>query len=120
MSLIWLLLPTRPVVLIAQVLQFAFTKQDLKFLYQQGLRQMAMDEMTYSDRYMLGIKTIDYFQVYNRWGGLIYSHKVDDGQGWDGTMKGLKQNAGTFIWMVRGTDILGNVHFKKGTLMLLR
>ena len=68
----------------------------------------------------VGMKTIDYFQVYNRWGALIYSHKRDDGQGWDGTVKGLKQNTGTFIWMVRATDIIGNVHFKKGTVMLMR
>jgi gliding motility-associated-like protein len=68
----------------------------------------------------VGMKTIDYFQVYNRWGGLIYSHKLDDGQGWDGTVKGLKQNTGTFIWMVRATDIIGNVHFKKGTVLLIR
>ena len=68
----------------------------------------------------VGMKAIDYFQVYNRWGGLIYSHKLDDGQGWDGTIKGLKQNTGTFIWMVRATDIIGNVHFKKGTVLLVR
>ena len=68
----------------------------------------------------VGMKTIDYFNVYNRWGGLIYSYKLDDGRGWDGTIKGAKQNTGTFIWMVRATDILGNVHFKKGTVLLVR
>ena len=68
----------------------------------------------------VGMKTIDYFQVYNRWGALIYSHNVNDGKGWDGTIKGLKQNTGTFIWMVRATDVLGNVHFKKGTVLLIR
>ena len=68
----------------------------------------------------VGMKTIDYFQVYNRWGTLIYSHNINDGKGWDGTIKGLKQNTGTFIWMVRATDVLGNVHFKKGTVLLIR
>lgn len=68
----------------------------------------------------VGMKTIDYFSVYNRWGGLIYSHKLDDGQGWDGTIKGIKQNTGTFIWMVKATDVIGNVHFKKGTVLLAR
>jgi len=68
----------------------------------------------------VGMKTIDYFSVYNRWGGLLYSHKLDDGQGWNGTIKGVKQNTGTFIWMVKATDILGNVHFKKGTVLLAR
>jgi len=68
----------------------------------------------------VGMKEIDYFRVYNRWGNLIYSHNKNDGQGWDGTIGGLKQNTGTFIWMVRATDILGNVHFKKGTVVLIR
>ncbi len=68
----------------------------------------------------IGMKEIDYFRVYNRWGNLIYSHNKSDGQGWDGTIRGLKQNTGTFIWMVRATDILGNVHFKKGTVALIR
>ena len=68
----------------------------------------------------VGMKTIDYFQVYNRWGALLYSHNLNDGRGWDGTIKGVKQNTGTFIWMVRATDIIGNVHFKKGTVLLIR
>jgi gliding motility-associated-like protein len=68
----------------------------------------------------VGMKTIEYFQVYNRWGALLYSHNLNDGQGWDGTIKGLKQSTGTFIWMVRATDIIGNVHVKKGTVLLIR
>jgi gliding motility-associated-like protein len=68
----------------------------------------------------VGMKTIDYFQVYNRWGALLYSHNKDDGQGWDGTIKGHKQNTGAFDWLVRATDVLGKVHFKKGTVMLIR
>lgn len=68
----------------------------------------------------VGMKAIDYFQVYNRWGALLYSHNKDDGQGWDGTIKGHKQNTGTFVWMVKATDVLGRVHFKKGTVMLIR
>ena len=68
----------------------------------------------------VGMKTVEYFQVYNRWGALLYSNDLDNGQGWDGTIKGVKQSTGTFIWMVRATDIIGNVHFKKGTVMLMR
>ena len=68
----------------------------------------------------VGMKTIDYFQVYNRWGGLLYSHNMNDGQGWDGTINGTRQNTGTFIWMVRATDIMGKVHLKKGTVQLIR
>lgn len=68
----------------------------------------------------VGMKTIDYFQVYNRWGALIYSHNKNDGQGWDGAIDGQKQKSGTFVWMVRATDLSGKIHFKKGTVMLIR
>lgn len=68
----------------------------------------------------VGMKTIDYFRVYNRWGNLVYSNPLNDGKGWDGTIQGRKQNMGTFVWMVRATDILGNVHVKKGTVVLIR
>jgi gliding motility-associated-like protein len=66
------------------------------------------------------MKTVDFFQVYNRWGQLIYSNNKMDGKGWDGMIKGLKQNSGTYIWMVQATDIIGKLHFKKGTVELIR
>jgi gliding motility-associated-like protein len=68
----------------------------------------------------VGMQTIDYFRVYNRWGRLLYSNNKNNGQGWDGTLDGIKQNSGAFIWMVRATDVLGKVHFKKGTVLLIR
>jgi len=68
----------------------------------------------------IGMQTIDYFKVYNRWGKLIYSNNAKDGSGWDGTINGIKQNTGAFVWIVRATDIIGKVHFKKGTVILLR
>jgi gliding motility-associated-like protein len=68
----------------------------------------------------VGMKAVDYFQVYNRWGALIYSNNKMDGKGWDGTINGIKQNTGTFIWMVRATDIIDKIHFKKGTVTLVR
>jgi len=68
----------------------------------------------------VGMKTVDYFRVYNRWGKIIYSNNLMNGKGWDGTINGIKQNTGTFIWMVQATDIIGKVHFKKGTVFLIR
>jgi len=68
----------------------------------------------------VGMKTIDYFKVYNRWGKLIYSNNKSDGKGWDGTINGIKQNTGTYVWMVRATDVIDKVHFKKGTVLLIR
>ncbi len=68
----------------------------------------------------VGMQTIDFFKVYNRWGKLIYSSNQKNGAGWDGTLNGIKQNTGTFIWQVRATDVLGKLHFKKGTVELIR
>ena len=68
----------------------------------------------------VGMKSIDYFQVYNRWGAMIYSNNLNNGKGWDGTIKGIKQNTGAYIWMVKAVDVFGNVHFKKGTVVLVR
>ncbi len=68
----------------------------------------------------VAMKSVEYFRVYNRWGQLIYSNNQQDGNGWDGSLSGIKQNSGIFIWMVKATDILGNSHFKKGTVLLIR
>ena len=68
----------------------------------------------------VGMKTIHFFEVYNRWGALVYSSNKNDGKGWDGNIKGLKQSSGTFIWMVKATDIINKVHFKKGTVQIIR
>ena len=89
-------------------------------MYRQVLLQISDGRNDVFRPIYVGMKEVDYFHVYNRWGNLIYSHNKMDGQGWDGSIRGLKQNTGTFIWMVRATDILGNVHFKKGTVTLIR
>jgi hypothetical protein len=59
------------------------------------------------------MKTIDYFQVYNRWGGLIYRHNLNDGQAGMERLKVLNKTQDTFIWMVRATDIMES-SFQKG------
>lgn len=67
----------------------------------------------------LGIKTLDYFKVYNRWGQLIYSTS-SIGDGWDGRFGGKAQDIGTYIWQAAGTDYLNKRHEKKGTVVLIR
>ena len=42
-----------------------------------------------------------------------------DGQGWYGIIKGIKQNTGTLM-DGGATNIVGKVHFKKGTVLLIR
>lgn len=66
-----------------------------------------------------GMTSIDYFQVYNRYGQLVY-RSTDARAGWDGTFNGKPQSSGTYVWMVKGLDFNGKVHTKKGTVVLVR
>jgi gliding motility-associated-like protein len=63
--------------------------------------------------------TVDLFQVYNRYGQLVYSSH-DAQKGWDGTLNGKEQSTGTYVWMIKGKDFTGTVHSKKGTVTLIR
>ncbi|MEO6906063.1 MAG: T9SS type B sorting domain-containing protein, partial [Ginsengibacter sp.] len=67
----------------------------------------------------IGIKKLNFFKIYNRFGQLIYSTNVQK-QGWDGTLKGQPQDAGVFVWMAEAVDYLGKVIFKKGSVTLIR
>ncbi len=66
-----------------------------------------------------GIKTFNYFRIYNRWGQMIYSTS-SIGSGWDGTFEGKEQPTGTYVFMAQATDYLGKPIFKKGTIVLIR
>jgi gliding motility-associated-like protein len=67
----------------------------------------------------VGMKSIENFSIYNRWGQLIFHTRVN-GQGWDGRVNGQLQDTGTFVWMVKATDYQGRSYFQKGTLTLIR
>jgi gliding motility-associated-like protein len=67
----------------------------------------------------VGIKNIEYFRVYNRWGELVFSTTVN-GQGWDGKISGTPQATNAFVWIVKGIDYLGKPFVKKGVVTLIR
>ena len=67
----------------------------------------------------VGISEFAYFRVYNRWGQLVF-HTTEAGRGWDGTIAGKNQDAGTYVWMVRGKDYTGKTISKKGAAVLIR
>jgi hypothetical protein len=67
----------------------------------------------------VGLSSIDYFRIYNRSGQLVFATTVP-GQGWDGNLGGRPQDAGTYVWMVKGTSYLGKPLFKKGFMLLVR
>jgi len=67
----------------------------------------------------LGIKSLESFAVYNRWGVLLYkTSKINDG--WDGRYKGIPQDPGTFVWQANATDYKNKKIFRKGTVILIR
>ena len=57
--------------------------------------------------------------VYNRFGGKVFETN-DMTKGWNGTLGGVQQNMGTFVWMVSLTEKDGTVKTAKGTVVLLR
>jgi gliding motility-associated-like protein len=67
----------------------------------------------------VGISSLEYFRIYNRLGQLVYNTSTL-GSGWDGTLNGLPQPLGGYVWMVKGTDYTGNTIAKKGTMILIR
>ncbi|MEO8913629.1 MAG: gliding motility-associated C-terminal domain-containing protein [Puia sp.] len=67
---------------------------------------------------LIGMKALDNFSVFNRWGQRIFSSK-DPGKGWDGTVNGIKQASGGYVWMASGTDFQGRVVRRRGTVVLI-
>ncbi|HEV8273365.1 MAG TPA: gliding motility-associated C-terminal domain-containing protein [Chitinophagaceae bacterium] len=57
--------------------------------------------------------------IYNRWGQLVFFTK-DSNQCWDGTFKGLPQDPGVFVYMVKANTSCEKNIFRKGTFVLIR
>lgn len=66
-----------------------------------------------------GLQSIEYFEIFNRLGQKVYSSQSAL-PGWDGTLNGKPQPVGTYIWLIKGTDYLGNMHSETGTVVLIR
>ncbi|TKK68497.1 T9SS type B sorting domain-containing protein [Ilyomonas limi] len=68
---------------------------------------------------LAGIKQLKFFRIFDRRGQLLYETQ-QAGNGWDGTFKGMKQPAGTYVFTARAMDYLGKTLEKKGTVVLIR
>ena len=68
---------------------------------------------------LVGVRTLTYFKVYNRWGQLLYQTSNPD-EGWDGIYRGVKQPMETYVWMAEGIDIDNNTIRRTGNFLLLR
>lgn len=67
----------------------------------------------------LGMRTLNYFRVFNRWGKLLFA-TTQKGKGWDGTFNGSPQDPGTYVWMAEGTTFQNRLIKLKGTVVLIR
>src|SRR5579863_7736329 len=65
-----------------------------------------------------GDVTLEDFSIYNRWGQRVFETK-NPSDCWDGTFQGQKQDAGSFVYLIRATSFCGTVQ-RKGTLLLIR
>lgn len=67
----------------------------------------------------VGIKNINYFRVFNRWGQIVFS-STRLLEGWDGKSNGVEQATGTYVWMAEGVTADNKIITRKGTVVLIR
>jgi gliding motility-associated-like protein len=68
---------------------------------------------------LVGIKSMDYFAIYNRWGRQVFLTTAI-GQGWDGKINDQVQPNETFVWVIKGKDYRGVPFLLKGFVTLIR
>lgn len=70
------------------------------------------------------IKQIDRFQVFSRWGELIFSQEHisanDPELGWDGLFNGQLMNSGVFVFVLQYTDLQDKERVVAGEFTLIR
>lgn len=59
------------------------------------------------------------FSIYNRWGEKLFTSK-NPGQCWDGTYKGVEQDGGVYVYMIKAKTTCEAEVFRKGTFVLVR
>lgn len=67
----------------------------------------------------VGITEISYFRILNRWGRVVYTSQSFSAA-WDGTLNGIPQPTGTYVWMIAGKTSAGEPFVKRGTVVLIR
>jgi gliding motility-associated-like protein len=71
------------------------------------------------DVFLIGIKELKFFRVFNRWGQLLFETR-DPRQLWDGNFHGKKQPAETYVWTAEGLGINGQTIIRRGQTILIR
>jgi gliding motility-associated-like protein len=69
--------------------------------------------------FMIGIKELVYFKIFNRWGELVYETKKMN-EGWNGRYKGTPVQSHTLVWMLQGIGADDKIYNAKGSTILIR
>jgi len=72
----------------------------------------------YGIRYWGVIQDLE-FSIYNRWGERIFFTQ-SAGQCWNGTYKGVKQDSGVYVYVIKAKTNCDSEVFRKGTFVLVR
>ncbi|HEU4472476.1 MAG TPA: PKD domain-containing protein [Flavisolibacter sp.] len=67
----------------------------------------------------VGIKTLERFEVYSRWGQRVFSTSSTR-EGWDGKINQQYQGNDTFVWFVKGINYLNQPVLLRGTVTIIK
>lgn len=69
---------------------------------------------------IVGYTDINTFQVFNRYGQMVYSSVKNNKPGWDGTFGGKPCDIGVYFWRLSATNVSGKLEYRQGDVTLLR
>ncbi|MDB5197224.1 MAG: hypothetical protein JWP88_1595 [Flaviaesturariibacter sp.] len=79
----------------------------------------------------VGVATLNYFRVFDRWGSLVYEYKgekrgpvvfnvIGSNIGWDGRVNGKELSTGVYVWIAEGLTKEKKLVQRKGVSTLIR
>lgn len=68
---------------------------------------------------LMGVKELQYFRIYNRWGQLLFETKTK-WDGWNGKISGKPQATGVFVWEAQAMGTDGRTYRQRGSTVLIR
>ena len=98
--------------------QSMFIKRFLMFLFPRPLQQNNDGLNDVIRPIAVGIRQINYFAVYNRWGERVFTLLLINKDGMAFIMAASRQAA--YVWMLVAIDYTGKPLFLKGTVTLIR
>jgi gliding motility-associated-like protein len=71
--------------------------------------------------FLVGIRKMNLFRVFDRWGNLVYDNKLaSSANGWEGIYRGIILPSGPYFWIAEGIDFDNKVLSRTGTVLLIR